>query len=272
LRADLEDDTSGNFRKGLVGLVTPLAQAKAEYLHNAIAGAGTDEGALIDVLTQVTNKELNEIKYDYELHWGEGKSSKSSTRDELAKPAGQSQLEKDIAGDTSFNFKKTLLHLAQANRQEFLPGEGIEHHLIESDAQAIFKAGEDKFGTDDNTFIEILTSRSPWHIQEVDKIYVAKHGHGLAQAIRKETSGDYMRTLLALVQTPDAYWAHRLHQAIAGLGTNDKLLVFIMVTHDKNSLHTVGKTYATLYNETLEKAIEGDTSGDYKRLMLEILH
>jgi len=271
LRKDLEDDTSGHFRDALIGVVTPPAEYKAHYLHQAMSGAGTNEDALIDVLTQVSNKELQDIRYYYELHYGEGKDGKVTGFEKLAKPAGHSKLEKDIESETSYNFKKVLLHLAAAHRQEFRPGEGIDHHLVEGDAQALYKAGEAKWGTDDSTFIDILTARSPWHVQEVDRVYTQKHGHGLAQAIRNETSGDYMKTLLALVKTPDRYWADRIHDAVAGAGTNDRLLIFIVTSFDKPTLQWIGKKYEELHKETLEKAVKGDTSGDYGKLLRELV-
>jgi hypothetical protein len=65
-------------------------------------------------------------------------------------------LEKDIVGDTSGYLKKLLVALLQGHRPE---SNEVNQDEAESDAKALYEAGEKKWGTDESKFIEILCNR-----------------------------------------------------------------------------------------------------------------
>jgi annexin A7/11 len=66
LMSDIKSETSGNFEKVLVALLTPLDHYFAKILHDAIQGLGTDEEALIEVLCTSSNHVINSIRTLYE--------------------------------------------------------------------------------------------------------------------------------------------------------------------------------------------------------------
>lgn len=66
--------------------------------------------------------------------------------------------------------------------------------------------------------------------------YEKMTGHTLEKAIKKEFSGDIMEGLLAIykcVTNKAEYFASRLHKSMAGLGTNDKQLIRVVVTRSE---------------------------------------
>lgn len=62
---DIRSDTSGNFQKLLVALLTPISEFLARELHNAIAGLGTDEEVLIEMLCPSSNRQIQSMKEAY---------------------------------------------------------------------------------------------------------------------------------------------------------------------------------------------------------------
>ena len=61
-------------------------------------------------------------------------------------------------------------------------------------------------------------------------------GHTLEKAIKNEFSGDIMEGLLAIckcVTNKAEYFASRLHKSMAGIGTNDKQLIRVIVTRSE---------------------------------------
>jgi len=98
-----------------------------------------------------------------------------------------------------------------------------------------------------------------------------KRGHGLDKAIKSETSGWFKVALLACLTDPLDYWAERIHTAVYGLGTDDKLLVRCFSENSKPFLHEVAKHYEKLYNVKLLDDLKGDTSGHYLELLTTLL-
>lgn len=57
------------------------------------------------------------------------------------------ELEKDVVGDTSGDYKRILVACLQANRPE---GQEFDRTKARQDAQALYDAGEKKWGTDES--------------------------------------------------------------------------------------------------------------------------
>lgn len=62
----MKSETSGRFEDLLVAMMTPLPQYYAQEVHDAMAGAGTDEDVLIEVFCTMNNNELRTIRMAYE--------------------------------------------------------------------------------------------------------------------------------------------------------------------------------------------------------------
>lgn len=75
-----------------------------------------------------------------------------------------------------------LLALARGNRSESL---GVDTHLALADAQALYRAGEARLGTNEDTFIHILTTRSAAHLNCTFQYYLQTYGHSFEKVSLK---------------------------------------------------------------------------------------
>lgn len=125
---DLISETRGNFGKLAVSLARPLDTFDAMCVNDAVAGWGTDEEQLIEVLSGRSNAELFAIKAAY---------GREYRRD----------LERDVANDLGGDLKRFFIGLVQGQRDE--TGQILN---VDADVQMLYKAGAGKWGTDGSDY------------------------------------------------------------------------------------------------------------------------
>lgn len=244
---NLKSELGGTFESLIVALMTPPIMYEVTCLRDAIKGAGTDEKVLVEILASRSPNEVNQIK-------------------SLYKREHNDDLEEDVTGDTGGHFKRMLVVLLQASRQQ-----GIQEDLIQSDAQALFAAGEKKYGTDEGQFITILGNRSNAHLRRVFEEYRKLSGYEMEESIQKETSGTLQEVLLAVVKcarSVPGYFADSLYGAMKGAGTDDQTLIRIMVCRCEVDMLDIRAEFRKRFATSLHKMIQGDTSGDYRKALL----
>ncbi|XP_050389120.2 annexin A11 [Patella vulgata] len=251
LRADLKSELGGRFEDVVLALLDTPRIYDAKQIKQAIKGAGTDEATLIEILCTRSNAEINEIKKHY-------------------KTLFKSDLEKDIASDTSGHFKRLLVAQSAANRSDAPP----DTALAQQDAQDLYKAGEKKAGTDEAEFNRILCARSFAHLREVFNFYQALAGKPLEKSIKGETSGYLEDGYLAIVKvatnTP-AFFAERIYHSMKGAGTKDEALIRLVVSRSEIDMGLIKEEFQKMYGKTLASFIKGDCSGDYKKMLLALI-
>ncbi|CAK9176623.1 unnamed protein product [Ilex paraguariensis] len=146
--------------------------------------------------------------------------------------------------------------------------------MVESDAKALFKAGEKRLGTDEKTFVRIFSERSRAHLAGVSSAYHSVYGNSLKKAIKSETSGNFeygLLTVLQCAENPGKYFAKVLHKAMKGLGTDDSTLTRVIVTRAEIDMHYIKAEYQKKYRKTLNDAVHSETSGHYRTFLLSLL-
>ncbi|EFA78828.1 hypothetical protein PPL_08292 [Heterostelium album PN500] len=247
---DIKSETSGNFEKGLVALLTDPAIFDVEALIKAMKGVGTNEAVLTEILVTRNNAQKARISQIYATQTGKS-------------------LKHAISSETSGDYKHLLEELLDPRDESWI----VDPARAAVDAEALYHAGEGKIGTDEKTFIKILANRNFLQIREIARIYETIHKkHSLEKAIESEFSGDIRSALKSIVlfsQDSFAYFARVLHKSMAGVGTNDETLIRNVV-YCQPFITAVSKAYHVVFGKTLQYDIEKDCSGDYKKLLIDI--
>ena len=248
----IKEELSGHFEDTVIGLFMSPPEYDAYCLYKAMKGIGTNEGVLIEILGTRNNQEIQMIK------------------DEFQKAYGKS-LEKWIQSETSGHFRKLLISLIQCNRSmNTVPNP----QMCQSDAQALYRAGEGRWGTDEATFVRIFTQRSAAEMDMISNCYQQLRGKTLHQAIDNEFSGDtkeLLHTILEGLQDPAAYFARRLRESVQGIGTNDSRLVRVIVSRCEVDMPRIKQAYQRLFGRDLLMDVRSDTSGNYKKILTYLL-
>uniref|UniRef100_A0AAQ4QL82 Annexin n=1 Tax=Gasterosteus aculeatus aculeatus TaxID=481459 RepID=A0AAQ4QL82_GASAC len=246
---DLKYELTGKFERLIVSLMRTPAYHDAKEIHDAVKGVGTSERCLIEILASRNNRQMNEMVAAYKDAYG---------RD----------MEEDIIADTSGHFKKMLVVLLQGTRDE---SGVVDADLVQQDAQDLYAAGEEQWGTDEAKFIMILGNRSVTHLCMVFDAFEKVAEMSIEDTIKRELSGDFERLMLAVVQcirSVPMFFAKRLYKAMKGLGTDDRALIRIMVSRSEADLFNIRKEFKETHDVSLHEFIKGDTSGDYRKTLL----
>lgn len=248
---DLKHDLHGKFEDVIVALMTPLPEYLAHELNRAMKGKGTNERILVEILCTNNNKTLSAIKMAYHEH-----CSKT--------------LEEAIRSETSGDFKKLLEDLVCCEREE---GDS-RPDLAPGIAKELYDAGEGKIGTNEDKLRRILTTYSYGTLQCTFHEYHKLAGKPLDEVLKSELSGDFLNGMLAVyssIQNPAVFFAHELHKSMEGLRTRNRSLIRLVVSRCEVDMNKIKTEYYNIYDKTLEKAIKGDTHGDYKKVLLALI-
>ncbi|CAJ0938914.1 unnamed protein product, partial [Mesorhabditis belari] len=255
----LDKKFSGDIETAVLALMeTPLeydVKQLKKSMKGAVAGLGTDETVLIEILCSRTADQLRAIRAAYEKNYNK-------------------QLEKDVAGDTSGEFRDLLVALVTGAKD---PSHETNDAQAKDDAVRLFADGKGKLAGDKNApshFLKILATQNQYQLRKVFAEFEKLSGVSIEKAIEKEFSGDLRNSYLTIARAStnkQKFFAVQLYNAMKGLGTRDNDLIRVLVTRSEVDLRVIKDEYKELYGKTLEDHIKGDTSGLYKDCLLKIV-
>jgi len=247
----LQKELSGKLEDVVLGRFFGPRGYQAYVLREAMAGVGTDERALVDVICTKNKIEMEMVSRAYEALY-------------------KRELIKDLQSETSGDFRRILVSLAGAGRET----KPVDETLAASDAKALFDAGEGQWGTDEGTFNRIFATRSFPQLRATCAAYKKQRGQDIAAVIEKEMSGNLEMAFLTLVryiQDPITYYSEVLYRSMKGMGTDDKTLIRTVLARCEIDLGLIKQRFEKLHQKTLDKAIKSETGGDYRKIMLAIV-
>lgn len=284
----IKSELSGNYRKAIRACFEPPAIFDAKCIKEAIYGLGTDEQALIEILLTRTNAQIQEIRQVY---------GKVARPDEVTY---DTEIEADIEGDCSGDFKKLLIAASQGSRSEIsreqleeaveeiqnAAGEGTGMFQInyerltnankaKRDAKELYEKGEGKFfGTDERCFIRVFSTRNPYELKHVYSEYVKLQQCTMHHAIDEETSGDLkkgLQTIYEVIYNRPKYFANRLVKSMKGLGTDEQTLIRIVVSRAEIDMVQIKQEFLNMTQKSLWRWIKEDTSFNFKEILCALV-
>jgi hypothetical protein len=226
-------------------LVVDRSDYDAEILYDSVKGLGTDDGQLIEVVCTRSPKEIELMLEAFKRIY---------KKDPL----------KEVAEDVSGDYGK-LLHTVLVSKRPMPDAKQMSEDVI-----ALYRAGEDRIGTDEDVFIRIIGGYCRPYVEQLSILYKNKYGSDLITVIDNETSFNFRKALLALVTPIHEWYAHKLLLSMDRPGTADKSLIRIMVSQKDRYLPDIIKVFDSKNKRNLAAWLDDETSGDYKRMLLAI--
>ncbi|KAF5288083.1 hypothetical protein FQR65_LT12133 [Abscondita terminalis] len=247
---DLKSELGGHFEDVIVALVRPPNEFLCKQLHKAMKGAGTDEDTLIEILCSRNNDEIRDLVDTYEQSMCEIFVSLSNCFFSVRQTSGRTDVQRNI-----WRFTKIVDVHSYGTRDN---GDEIDGDRAREQAEELYNAGEGSWGTEESAFSKILGHENFNQLRQIFEEYKNISGNTIEQALRHEINGDYLKALLAIVecvQSPPAYFAKRLYDAMIGAGTDDETLIRIIVSRSEIDLGSIKEEFERIYDKTLESMI-----------------
>ncbi|GAB1606567.1 annexin A6-like [Argonauta hians] len=221
----------------------------ATILKKAMKGFGTDEAAIIDVLTHRSCDQRQEIKATFKTMFGK-------------------DLIKELKSELSGRFSDTIIGLCM-RPEEF-------------DATNLNKAMKG-LGTNEKTLIEIICTRTNQQLRQVKEEYKTLFKNNLEDDITGDTSGHFQKLLISLLQAnrdeSKSFDRNKAKQEAQELykagekqwGTDESRFNVILASRSFSQLRAIFQEYILLSQKDIEDVIKAEMSGDLKNSMLAII-
>ena len=228
-----------------------LLDTDCRALRAAMKGIGTDEAAIINILTSRPNAHRYMLKHRYKALLG---------RD----------LIKDLKDELSGNFEDVCIALLESP--------------YELDCRSLYEAMA-RIGTNEATLIEIIATR-PTHQLYQDKIlFQQMYGKDLVRYVESETSGHFRKVLVAMLQCQRhevdypineqelRMEAQRLYSAGAGRwGTDESVFTQIFATRSPVEIAAIASFYQQIAGVDLYTSLKKEFSGNVEKLLKAIFY
>uniref|UniRef100_A0A3B3YJZ0 Annexin n=1 Tax=Poecilia mexicana TaxID=48701 RepID=A0A3B3YJZ0_9TELE len=215
----------------------------AARIETAIKTKGVDEQTIIDILTRRSAEQRREIAFEYER---------------IAKK----DLSVALKGALSGSLEALLLGLMKSTAQY--------------DASEL-KASMKGLGTDEETLIELVCSRNNEELAEIKKAYREMFKKELEKDISGDTSGNFAKLLLALVQSCSdlvylRFCAQVLYEAgVKRKGTDVGSWISIMSQRSIPHLQKVFERYKSYSPYDMKESIKKEVKGDLEKSFLTLV-
>lgn len=252
LISDIKSECGNNFLKLLLALLTPLTELYCIEIHDAMSGAGTDEETLIEIFCSLPNHQIHAINHQYASMYGKS-------------------LESELKDEASGCFKRLLVSMANGHRDESMM---TDVNQAMNDARVLKESGIGRMGTDESEFNRVLCTRNFAQLKLIAQEYEKLTGHTLEKDIKKEFSGDIEDGMVAILRcatNSSEYFAKRLHNTMAGFGTDDRALIRLVATRCEIDMADIKDAFQAKYGKSLRSFIGSDTSGDYKHALYALI-
>jgi len=247
---DLKSELGSHFEDVMLALMTPMPLYMAQAVHKALKAKDTN--TLTAILCTRDKPSIENIKKAYVEEY-------------------KKELTDDLNGLPSDKTCELFIAMITQDRSDVTDDLQVAKYI----SQKLYDAGNGRSGTPlEDEMIQILSKFSYPMLRLAFREYFNIHGKEFENVIDTKFPDEIksvMQKVYESITSPPVFFAKELNSAIAGAGTDDPKLIRLIVSRCEIDMENIKEEYEKLYKESLEKAIKGDTSGDYKRTLLTLI-
>lgn len=230
---------SSNWKNCMKALLEPEVDLWVRCLNDAMQGLGTDENSLSALVCTLPERLRVAIFQQYQETFGKG-------------------LLEHIESETSFSYQKVMTWQAMAPE----------------DCRArILNKAMAGLGTAEDQLIRVICQLNFGERREVKEAYQRRYDRDLLEHIQSETSGDFQKALLCMLEAEEAAFdleadCAAMKEAMEGWGTDEMALTKMICSKTAKQMEDVNQKFQELYERDLLEWVKSETSGYYQDTLL----
>ncbi|KAL8159391.1 LOW QUALITY PROTEIN: hypothetical protein V2J09_000928 [Rumex salicifolius] len=259
----LKSELSGSFERAISLWVLDPNDRDAVLLHGALRKLPPDYQTVIEIACIKTPDELLAVKRAYQSRY-------------------KHAVEEDVAVFTPGKIGRLLMAVISVYKYH---GDEINEPIADYEANLLYDEIQNQ-NSNHEDLIRIMSTRSKQQLVATFKCFKAKYKTSVNKSgmfhlkigLRNENhslQGDKFFELLRVatrgMKNPPRYFAKALRSAIRGWGVDEAALSQVIIRRAEIDLQEIKKAYLKRTGKSLDDAVAGETSGDYKDFMLALL-
>ena len=251
IQKDIQTQLSGDFGKLVLNLFDLPYEYDARELHRSLTSFSKDEKAIIEIIITRPRSHLILVQKIYKKFYNVS-------------------LKNDILNLSDKTFSEFLITILASNRPSGLTLKPNDAYNIAKD---IIKNGIKQYGKNVNLFKQVFVDRSREDLIMISRAFYDLYKKNLYDVIDNEISGTnkkLIKDILFGLITPAQWFAKKAYKAMKGAGTDDKTLIRVIVSRAEIDMEDIRDYYFRDRNTDLRNDIDGDCSGAYGQLLMNL--
>ena len=251
IQKDIQTQLSGDFGKLVLNLFDLPYEYDARELHRSLTSFSKDEKAIIEIIITRPRSHLTLVQKIYKKFYNVS-------------------LKNDILNLSDKTFSEFLITILASNRPSGLTLKPNDAYNIAKD---IIKNGIKQYGKNVNLFKQVFVDRSREDLIMISRAFYDLYKKNLYDVIDNEISGTnkkLIKDILFGLITPAQWFAKKAYKAMKGAGTDDKTLIRVIVSRAEIDMEDIRDYYFRDRNTDLRNDIDGDCSGAYGQLLMNL--
>ncbi len=245
---NLNEKLNKKLKSKLKDLIQALLQDPIEYdaneIFKAVDGLGTDDDALIEIISSRSQDHLKDVSKKY-----------FETR--------KVTMENDIKNDTSQAYGRLITQMSKGERSENPYPNISEMKKICSQLK-----GEKNKKLDKDVFVKYFSQCSNSELIMIYKIFEKENKKNLLEFINEKFGADsrnLYKAIFSYLANPIKYFTERIHT------WKDKIVIRNFVSQ-RDNLKEIKEEYKKLYNKDLEDDIKEKTKDGFQKALLSLVN
>ncbi len=244
---NLNEKLNKKLKSKLKDLIQALLQDPIEYdaneIFKAVDGLGTDDDALIEIISSRSQDHLKDVSKKY-----------FETR--------KVTMENDIKNDTSQAYGRLITQMSKGERSENPYPNINDIKKICSELK-----GEKNKKLDKDIFVKYFSQCSNSELIMIYKIFEKENGKNLLDFINEKFGADsrnLYKAIFSYLANPIKYFTERIHT------WKDKIVIRNIVSQ-RDNLKEIKEEYKKLYDKNLEDDIKEKTKDGFQKALLNLV-